>query len=270
MLQFLNHFENCIIAVLTCSLAEQNQQLRTLNRYANLEKVMYRFPLIALLILIPFLSVPSQVPDVNHCPPIEIVGSQGVISFNDKIDVSVELRDGLGLLWKVSNGSIVTGQGTPKVKLAPDDSSNANLLEMEVTLEVTGLDRACHSSVYATFYIQRPVDFFPIDEYENHSPADERTRLTNLSILLSQQGPATAYLVLGLLPRQPVSVLRKRVDGMKRFLFGRMKMLPDSVVFLVSRADRPLTSLWIVPKAAPSPWNRICSDCTVYETGRTF
>ncbi len=60
--------------------------------------------------------------------------------------------------WKVSNGAITYGQGTPSIRVKPD---RGNINDVTVTLEVGGIDSDCQCPTTRTFTTQISPEYDP-------------------------------------------------------------------------------------------------------------
>src|SRR5215216_5713806 len=97
--------------------------------------------------------------------------------------------------WKLSAGTITTGQGTDEIMV---DTAGLGGLEVIVTAELSGAPLGCNGSASRTTQVQSPgiLCGFRFDEYGDIKFKDEKARLDNFAIQLSNERLASGYILM--------------------------------------------------------------------------
>lgn len=97
--------------------------------------------------------------------------------------------------WTVSTGTIMSGQGTEEVTV---DTVGLGGQELTATAELTGAPRGCKALVSRTTQIKpQPVACRrPFDQYGDIGFADEKARLDNFAIQISNELLSSGYILM--------------------------------------------------------------------------
>ncbi len=89
--------------------------------------------------------------------------------------------------WSVTNGRIISGQGTGSIRV---DASGSESQTITATVEIIGFPKECsNKDSCSTGFISDPPAARKFDEYGDLSVADERRRLDEFAVQLRRSHP---------------------------------------------------------------------------------
>jgi len=155
--------------------------------------------LLSVVLLLTLASVVTAQSPLTTCATIDIDGPSEVapgapLVFKIKI---------IGLIhttkpefkWSVSVGTIMSGQGTDEITV---DTVNLGGQELTATAELTGAPPGCKASVSRTTQVKPapPACFHPFDEYGDIDFEDEKARLDNFAIMISNDSVSSGQILM--------------------------------------------------------------------------
>ena len=247
-----------------------------------------------LWIVPPGAQPPSPIPtvrpkDVAYCPFVRVKSLPYVPKPNGPLEFKaiVESNDKTiqpTFEWKVSQGKIVSGQGTDTIAVEVPDGASGEVI---AKVDVGGYSLEC--PITATTAISKTtvgVSHFKFDEYGAICSEDEMARLDNLAIALQNNPEFQAYVIFyggrcyssceDDYPRHRSRRPRKgeaeaRAARIKPYLVDSRGLEPDRIFVLNGGHRESWTAeLWIVPKGAkpPTPKPTVQPEDIEYRTGR--
>ncbi|HEX8476070.1 MAG TPA: hypothetical protein VF666_18870 [Pyrinomonadaceae bacterium] len=204
-----------------------------------------------------FTSVPIA---INECPPPRVVCPNIVIycpdtvSANQPITFSVELSGGAEnitpvLNWKVSAGTIQSGQGTSTITV---DTAGIAGQPITATVDVAGYNLTCT----ATCTVQIPdvpvTDVF--DAYRDISYNNEKARLDNFVIWLQNHPGARGFIFAYQGRRTVAGRARARANRARNYIVNERGIEAGRIVIMEGpRRDEFAMELRGVPPGAAEP-----------------
>jgi len=209
--------------------------------------------------------------EVVQCPSIQVNGPGYVPAPNASFTLTALVRSYVpttnpSLSWEVSDGKIVSGQGTGAISVALPENVSGRVV---AKVTANGYSLACpvHTTT-ATFETVVRVGYFKVDEYGQISDEDEMARLDNFSVEL-RNPDLVAYVVYyggrctpscefdypRCRPHYPRrGEAETRVARIKPYLMNT-RGIEDNRIFVVNGGFREswTAELWVVPKGAPPP-----------------
>lgn len=157
-----------------------------------------------LWIVPPGADLPQPTPtvrpeEVSHCPFTRIVGLPYVPEPNSPIEFKAIVEaNGKKIqptfAWKVSQGQIISGQGTDTIKVELPSGTSGGVI---ATVNVIGYSLECPvETATATVKTTIGVTHFLFDEFGNISCEDELARLDNLAITLGNDPALQGHVVV--------------------------------------------------------------------------
>jgi len=154
--------------------------------------------------------------------------------------------------WTVSAGTITSGQATDVITV---DSTGLGGQEVTATLELTGAPSDCKTSASTTTQIKPPiVCWMPFDEYGDISYEDEKARLDNFAIQVSNWPESRALILMfaGQITFQREAAYR--LDRAKKYLVNFRGVDPKRIVTVDCGFTQDLRAkLWVVPPDVAIP-----------------
>lgn len=186
------------------------------------------------------------------CPTISISCPTYISKPGDPVAFAVSLSGGDPSLnptykWQVSAGKIISGQGTPEIKV---DTSETGGQSITATVEVEGMPPECDRSESCSLI---PYESLPearkFDEYGEVSWINEETRLANFGVKLQQEPGAEGYIIVyG--PRR----VKQHLTRSHKFIIEKYGIDPQRITQVNGgHRQRMTVQLWIVPVGATPP-----------------
>ena len=140
---------------------------------------------------------PTIQPDnVAHCPYLRVdaplfVPKPRHLEFKAILNTN-EKKIQPGFTWRVSPGTITSGQDTDSITVAVPDGVYGSVI---ARVDVTGYSLECPlSATTATAQTAFGVSHFRFDQYEQICSDDEKARLDNLAVYLQKNPELLAYI----------------------------------------------------------------------------
>jgi hypothetical protein len=155
--------------------------------------------------------------------------------------------------WKLSAGTITTGQGTDQITV---DTVGLGGQEVIVTAELSGAPLACNGSASRTMQVQ-PSGFIcgrPFDEYGDIEFEDEKARLDNFAIQVSNEPLSSGYILMSAGQNTFENETMERLERAKSYLVN-VREIDRNRVVTVDCGFTPdlIIKLYIAPLGAPLP-----------------
>ena len=148
--------------------------------------------------------------------------------------------------WKVSAGEITQGQGSDEITV---DTVGIGGQLVTVTVELVGAALGCNGSAFTTAKIEPPVICRCVfDEYGNIEFEDEKARLDNFAIQLSELPLFSGYILMSAGQETYKNETTEHLDRVKSYLVNVRDIDAIRVVTLDCGFTKDLTiKLWVVP-----------------------
>lgn len=149
--------------------------------------------------------------------------------------------------WSVSDGEIVSGQGTPSIEVRATTAGST----ITATAQLGGLDPSCPATASASAQVEGERTFTQIDDYGALANDDIKERNDQATIRLQDAGPdARIFIISYGTPR----AVQRRNAFIVRDLTVR-KGIDASRIVTVNGGTSPTirTQVYIVPAGAPEP-----------------
>jgi len=178
------------------------------------------------------------------CPEIHVYGN---IPYDEAETVNFSIStynfekpNDYSLMWKISAGEIVRGQGTDKITVK---SKESDLKRVTAFVEVSGLPYPCQKISSATAEFRRKL--YLTDSFEQASNGDIKARLDGYSVELQNNPTAKGYIIVYGNRSQANRDLERRMQLINNYL--RFRRLDVSRITLVRGGFRENTSseLWL-------------------------
>ena len=151
--------------------------------------------------------------------------------------------------WTVSNGHIVSGQGTSSITV---DTAGLAGLTISATVDVGGYGIPCPGSCSVSLPIEEISKKF--DEYYDIARNDEKARLDNYAIELQNEPGRQGYIIVYPARKAKSNDAQQRAQRISDYLINSRGIDPSRFTVKIGAArDGWLTELWIVPQGAPAP-----------------
>ena len=208
------------------------------------------------LILLLALANPTPVTmaqPINPCPKITlecVFNNCNGPEYEFRVGVSgTRPSDKLTYNWSTSAGSIISGQGTPSIKV---DTKGTDGQGITVTVEIDGLESGCEKA--ASFTISPACGLLPptrlFDRFGEVSLAEEKERLDNFALALQQEPGAEGYIIV-------YNGQLKRAERARKYLINERGIISDRLVILEGgnrkNPKEESIDLWVRPVGARAP-----------------
>ena len=153
--------------------------------------------------------------------------------------------------WTVSEGTIIKGQGTDEITV---DTNGLAGIDVTATVELAGAPSGCKNSASKTTQIII-VDFIgKFDEYGDLEFEDEKARLDNFAIQLSNDPHSSGVILMAVGQKTFEREAAERLDRAKSYLVKVRGIESSRIVTTDCGFSRDLTlKFWIVPSGATPP-----------------
>lgn len=204
-----------------------------------------------------FTSVPVI---VNECPPVRPVCPNvsiycpDTVLLNAPVTFTAEVSGGTAGMtptfnWKVSAGTITSGQGTPSITV---DTAGLGGQPISATIEVLGYTLNCTAT--CTTQVPAPPDANRFDLYNDVRFNDEKARLDNFAVQLQNEPGAQGYIVAYSGRRGRPGAAALRATRARNYLVNERGLNADRIIILEGGVREDLTvELWMVPTGATPP-----------------
>lgn len=161
--------------------------------------------------------------------------------------------------WKVSAGTILTGQGTNEITV---DTVGLASLDLITTVELSGAPLGCQASASRTVQVKTDamVCGIPFNRYGDLRFEDEKARLDNFAIQLTEHTLAIGYILLSAGRETYKGETRERLDRARSYLVRVRDIDPNRLVTVdCGFSNNLIFHLYISPVWIDSP----CIDSEV-------
>jgi len=155
--------------------------------------------------------------------------------------------------WKLSVGTITTGQGTDEISV---DTAGLVGLEVIATVELAGAPLGCNGSASRTTQVQLSgmTCRLRFDEYGDIKFNDEKARLDNFAIQLSNEPLSSGYILMSAGQQTFENEATERLDRAKSYLVNVREIDRNRVITVDCGFTPDLTiKLYISPLGASPP-----------------
>ena len=159
--------------------------------------------------------------------------------------------------WEVSAGTIMTGQGTNEITL---DTVGLGGQVITITVELSGAPLGCKGSVSKTTEVALPpiACGMPFDRYGDIKFEDEKARLDNYAITLTNEPLSSGYIFVTAGQETFEGEAAERLARAKSYLADVRDLDPNRIVTADCGFSQDLTvTLSIVPVGATPP---VCNN----------
>lgn len=149
--------------------------------------------------------------------------------------------------WTASNGTIVEGQGTRKIKFKHKKGAEGQSLS--VTATIGGLPKDCQTSASASPSVAKIVCRLPMifDDYSKEPLEREKARLDNFAAQIIVDKTNIGLLLLTSDTTNQAKI-NSRIKKVFSYLNGVRKIEPSRLKFALSADERQRTQLYIFPQ----------------------
>ena len=132
--------------------------------------------------------------------------------------------------WNVSAGTITAGQGTPEITV---DTAGLGGVEVIASAELSGAPLGCNGSASITTQVKAGfICGLPLDSFGDIKFEDEKARLDNFAIQLSNEPQVTGYILMSAGQTTFKNEAKQRLARAKSYLVNVREIDPNRVVTL--------------------------------------
>lgn len=186
-------------------------------------------------------------PAISVSCPTDLIVPWGFVTFSVNVAGGAPIPN-LKYKWQVSAGKIISGQGTPEIKV---DTSETDGNGITATVEVEGVPPECDrtESCSVTIIID-PAEARKFDEYGEISWISEEARLVNFGTQLKIEPEARGFVIIyGAGGRVNQHLARTR-----KFLVEKQGINPNRIRLINGGYNKKSkVELWIVPTGTTPP-----------------
>jgi hypothetical protein len=227
--------------------------------------------------------------EVVHCPDIWVDGPVYAPKPNAPLTFTARVRSRdpnikPTLVWEISGGTIVSGQGTNTISVELPESTTGKLV---TKVMANGYSLAC--PIWTTtekFNTVVRIGYFKFDEYDQVCEEDEKARLDHFAIELQKNPDLVAYVIYyggrcyssceidypRHRPHYPRRGETERRAGRIKPYLVETRGLDEDRIFVMDGGFREswTAELWLVPQGAPPPPLAPTTNAKViqYRTGK--
>ena len=151
--------------------------------------------------------------------------------------------------WTISNGHIVSGQGTPSITV---DTAGLAGQTITATVDVGGYGIPCPASCSVSLPIEEVSKKF--DEYYDIARNDEKARLDNYGIELQSEPGRQGYIIVYPARKAKSKEAQQRAQRISDYLTNSRGIDPSRFTVKIGTArENWLIELWVVPQGATPP-----------------
>ncbi|HEY5884470.1 MAG TPA: hypothetical protein VIT88_07265 [Pyrinomonadaceae bacterium] len=183
-------------------------------------------------------------------PSSDVVHGEPII-FNARLNANASSRPQFH--WHTSAGTIISGQGTSSIKV---DTVGLGGVTVIVRVTVSGVATTCptDASRSANVYQEGIICALPFDQYGDIDFEDEKARLDNFAIQVSQVKDSTGYIFVYAGRRTYEGEAAERLLRVRRYVVEYRQIPADRIITVdAGYRDDLETVLIIGPKGATPP-----------------
>jgi len=212
--------------------------------------------IVFIVLLMALASVVRAQTPLTPCPTVEIDGlgevDQGtVLVFIARVVGTIPARKH-DFKWTVSAGTITSGQGTESITV---DTTGLGGVEIIATVELSTASPACKGSSSRPTKIKPPiVCWLAFDEYGDITFEDEKARLDNFAIQISNEPGASGAILMFAGRETFKNETAERLARAKSYLANVRHIDPNRIVTYDCGFTQELNlRLWVVPVGLTPP-----------------
>lgn len=208
--------------------------------------------LFALILILTFCCLAfGQKGQILTCPTITLTSSPTMVTAGEFILYSVHLSEEakqykIKYYWVVEEGEIISGQGTPTVKI------KTILDSLNVTVEIQGLPQSCPNTFSDGFVIDRPHSI-SIEEFSISVTQIDKAKLDNLASYLINNPTSTGYIFEYFKKKTSQRAIKQKSQRIIDYLVRTKEIEKNMIVLQNISADKNLTRFFAVPQGAMPP-----------------
>ena len=210
---------------------------------------MRKYFLIATLIFCSSCWVFAQ--DKQVCPNISVIGPVGVVARGESatfvVDVSTtdpNKNKNLTYNWTVSQGTIVSGQGTHSIVVNSFEEVIDN--KLTATAKIGGLEQGCRDEATNTAELgAKPECGLAFDEWGDIPMSYERFHLDNAAFFLSKNPTVFMSIIVFLEPKESKTSVLSQVSRIRKYLVNKWKTNLTRFRFYFAETEQRSTSIYM-------------------------
>lgn len=185
------------------------------------------------------------------CPTMSLTSNPAIVSAGEIISYTVHLSEEakqykIKYVWAVDEGEIISGQGTPNVRI------KTILDSLNVTVEIQGMPQNCPNTVGEGFVIDRPHSIV-IDEFSISVTRIDKARLDYLASHLINDPNFTGYIFEYYEKKNSKRAIKQKSQRIIDYLV-KVKGIKKNRIILQNISDeKNITRFFVVPPGAITP-----------------
>ncbi len=191
-----------------------------------------------------------------QCPSLQMTGPSVDVLAGDYIMFVMNVSGGDAKVlpkynWAVSAGKIVSGQGTPVIKV---DSTGLDSQDVTATAEVIGYPPECRTTASTTSFVKAAPKAQKFDEFGAENNESEWARLDSFTIGLQNDPVATGYIIVYGGRKSKKTYAATTIKRMRTYLVKQRGMDNNRIITINGGLrEKPSCELWLVPQGATPP-----------------
>ncbi len=187
-----------------------------------------------------------------ECPTVSVTGPPDVVQPGETMtftaNVSGGSQDSVTYSWRVDQGTIIEGQGTPVITVSTEGLEDTTVM---ATVDVGNLCETCTNNTASdTGVVAGIPDARLIDEFGPLANDDVKARLDPFASELQADPTATGYII----NYGPARQVTRRERLIRDYLVNERGIDPGRLVFVQGGDEAQIrTRLWLVPQGAQPP-----------------
>lgn len=190
----------------------------------------------------------------DACPIVTVKGPDSILNEGEQMTFTAEVKGlpeggNLTFNWSVSNGTIISGQGTSVINVSTEDLAGQNVT---ATVQVKGdnfLD-VCNTTVSETGVVAEKIKARLVDRMTNATCEDRQARMDNFFLELNNDPSATGYIFSFGSPRIVAAVEKQMRANLKWRKYDTSRI---TFVNGGGRSKKATIEFWLVPAGADAP-----------------
>jgi hypothetical protein len=212
--------------------------------------------LLITVILVFAAAICTYSQSTHNCPTIRVSGPAGIPGpgegFHFSATIEGKVPNEVSYSWTVSEGSIVQGQGTDKIKVDADWETSG--ISLTATVEIFGLPKECPNTSSETAGVS--VDYFDpilVDEYTTQPSRIDEARLSKFASEMSKYPNNFAYVYEYFRPGTRTTTIERKNSLTKAALVRAGLPADNFKIEVVTNAEQNRTRLYRVPPGRNNP-----------------
>lgn len=173
----------------------------------------------------------AQANEVSPCPKIEVTGPSASVNPGEKtifaVNVSGVDTNKIEYRWSISDGTIVSGQGSPVIYVSTDGLNGRRII---AEVEIKGLPEKCFNRGNEVADISYGCDLPPmIDEYGKLTWDEEKLRLISAAKQI-KASPDRRLMIVVFFPKYLSSAQKNdRISNIEKYLISEHKLSQENI-----------------------------------------